>query len=88
MIAHCIVCGMTSNVLQAAALGPELHDCKAGVERADIGGARLACMSDFELRERADSIGGSRKKDELFLQLQRVKEVCEAQVATMRHFDE
>ena len=45
-------------------------------------------MSDFELRERADAIGGSRKKEDLFTQLKLVKDLCEAQVATMRHFDE
>jgi hypothetical protein len=75
-------------VLQAEALGPDLADCKAGVERACIDGTRLASMSDFELRERADVIGGSRKKEDLFTQLKLVKDLCEAQVATMRHFEE
>ena len=45
-------------------------------------------MSDTELLELASSVGGSRFKDELFAQLKRVKDVCEAQVATMRHFEE
>ena len=75
-------------MLQAEALGPDLADCKAGVKRAWIDGTRLASMSDFDLRERADVIGGSRKKDDLFTQLKVVKDVCEAQVATMRHFEE
>ena len=49
---------------------------------------RLAGMSDFELDELAACVGGSCLKGELLVQLQRAKEVCEAQVATMRHFDE
>jgi hypothetical protein len=44
-------------------------------------------MSDSELRTLAASVGG-RMQIELITQLGRVKEVCEAQVATMRHFEE
>jgi hypothetical protein len=45
-------------------------------------------MSEFELVQLAERIGGSRYQARLLDQLKRMKEVCEAQVATMRHFDE
>jgi hypothetical protein len=45
-------------------------------------------MSDFELLQLTESIGGSHKKIQLLKELQRVRDECEAQVATMRHFDE
>ena len=73
---------------QAAALSPELEACRAGIEGVGIDSMRLAGMSDFELDELTASVGGSRLKGELLVQLKRAKEVCEAQVATMRHFDE
>ena len=72
----------------AAALSSELEACRAGVERAGIDGTRLACMSGAELLQMAASVGGSHLMEELHLQLKRTKEVCEAQVATMRHFEE
>ena len=72
----------------AAALSSELEACRVGVESAGVDGARLACMSGAELLHLAASVGGSRLTEELHVQLKRVKEVCEAQVATMRHFDE
>ena len=75
-------------VRQAAALSEHLDACRAGIESAGIDSMQLAGMSDSELDELAASVGGSRLKGELFVQLQRAKEVCEAQVATMRHFDE
>ena len=75
-------------VRQAAALSTELEACRVGIEGAGIDSMRLAGMSDFELDELAASVGGSRLKGELLVQLQRVKDVCEAQMATMRHFDE
>ena len=74
--------------VQAAALSPELEACKADIERAGIDGTQLTGMHDSELHELAASVGGGRFKEELFAQLQRVKGVCEAQVATMRHFEE
>lgn len=49
---------------------------------------QLASMSEGELREVVASVCGGRLKEELLVQLKRVKEVCEAQVATMRHFEE
>ena len=45
-------------------------------------------MSGAELLHLAASVGGSRLTEELHVQLKLVKEVCEAQVATMRHFEE
>jgi GTPase SAR1 family protein/t-SNARE complex subunit (syntaxin) len=72
----------------AACLGPKLDGFRAGIERAGIDGTRLAAMSDSELRDVAASLDGGQFKEELLSQLQWVKEVCEAQVATMRHFDE
>ncbi len=75
-------------MIQAASLSPELDECKSGIERASIDGLQLASMSDFELCDLASSVGGSRFKEKLLGQLQRMKEVCEAQVATMRHFKE
>jgi len=72
----------------AAAVTEELVACRAGIESAGIGGAQLAGMSEFELVQLADRIGGSRHHAKLLEQLKRVKEVCEAQMATMRHFDE
>jgi hypothetical protein len=74
--------------MQAASLSPELDAFKSDIERACIDGLQLAGMSDSELCNLAASVGGSRFKDELRAQLQRVKEMCEAQVATMRHFKE
>jgi len=76
------------NALQAAALSPELEACKADIERAGIDGVQLTGLSEFDIRELAASVGGGRFKEELFAQLKGVKEVCEAQVATMRHFEE
>jgi hypothetical protein len=73
---------------QAAALPEELDACRAGIEGLKIDSMRLAGMSDFELDELAASVGRSRLKGELLVQLQRAKAVCEAQMATMRHFDE
>ena len=75
-------------VCQAAALSEHLDACRAGIESAGIDSMQLAGMSDSELDKLAASVGGSRMKRELRWKLQRVKEVCEAQVATMRHFDE
>ena len=75
-------------VAQAAALSADLETCKAAFEKTGIDGKQLAGMSDSELDKLAASVGGSRLKGELHLQLQRVKELCEAQVATMRHFEE
>ena len=82
------VCVCSVIARQAAALSAELDACRAGIEGAGIDSMRLAGMSDFELDELAASVGGSRLKGELLVQLQQEKEVCEAQVATMRHFDE
>jgi hypothetical protein len=46
-------------------------------------------MTDADLQKLADSvIAISQHRQELFTQLKRVKDVCEAQVATMLHFDE
>ena len=75
-------------VAQAAALSADLETCKAAFEKTGIDGKQLAAMSDPELQELASSVGGIRLKDELRVQLQRLKDVCEAQVATMRHFEE
>ena len=74
--------------MQAAAVTEELLACRADIENAGIGGAQLAGMSEFELVQLAERVGGSRHKAKLLQQLKHVKEVCEAQVATMRHFDE
>ena len=79
-------CAVTA--VQAAAVTEELVACRADIESAGIGGAQLAGMSDLELVQLAERIGGSRHQGKLLEQLKRVKEVCEAQVATMRHFDE
>ena len=79
-------CAVTA--VQAAAVTEELVACRAGIESAGIGGVQLAGMSEFELVQLAERIGGSRHQGKLLEQLNRVKEVCEAQVATMRHFDE
>jgi hypothetical protein len=45
-------------------------------------------MTDAELQKLADSVGNRQHRQELFTQLKGVKDVCEAQVATMLHFDE
>ncbi len=81
-----MACAVTA--LQASALTEELVVCKANIESAGIGGVQLAGMSEFELKQLAERIGGSRHQAKLLEQLKRVKEVCEAQVATMRHFEE
>ena len=89
--AHCALRAFAARcvtAIQASALSPELDSCKAGIEKAGISGTRLASMGEFELAQLAESIGGRRNKALLCLQLQRVKDVCEAQVATMRHFEE
>jgi len=81
-----VVCAIT--VVQAADVTEELAACRADIENAGIGGAQLAGMSEFELVQLVARIGGSRYHAQLLEQLKRVKEVCEAQVATMRHFVE
>ena len=73
---------------QAAALSAELEACKAGIEQSSINGARLAGMADVELQEVAASVGGKRLREKLFQELKDTREVCEAQIATMRHFEE
>jgi len=73
---------------QAAALSAELEACRAGIEQSGIDGARLAGMGDAELQGVAASVGGKRLKEKLLQELKDVREVCEAQVATMRHFEE
>jgi hypothetical protein len=45
-------------------------------------------MGDAELQGVAASVGGKRLKEKLLQELKEVREVCEAQVATMRHFEE
>jgi hypothetical protein len=45
-------------------------------------------MTDAELHKLADSVGNRQHRQKLFIQLQLVKDVCEAQVSTMLHFDE
>ena len=75
-------------MVQAAAFSAELEACKAGIEKSGVDGMQLAGMSDSELHKLAASVGGGRLKEELFAQLKGVKEVCEAQAATMRHFEE
>ena len=76
-------CGMRSN----GCAGCSCHGGAGGVQ-SGISGVQLAGMSEFELVQLAEHIGGSRYQGKLLEQLKRVKEVCEAQVATMRHFDE
>ncbi len=45
-------------------------------------------MSCISWLSDTQSVGGGRWKEEQFAKLKRVKEVCEAQAATMRHFEE
>jgi hypothetical protein len=74
--------------VQAAALSAELEACRAGIEQSGIDGARLAGMGDAELQEVAASVGGKRLREKLLQELKDAREVCEAQIATMRHFEE
>jgi hypothetical protein len=73
---------------QAATLSAELEACRAGIEQSGIDGTRLAGMGDAELQGVAASVGGKRLKEKLLQELKEAREVCEAQVATMRHFEE
>ena len=45
-------------------------------------------MTDAELQKLADSVGNRDNRQRLLTELKKVKDVCEAQVATMLHFDE
>lgn len=74
--------------VQAAALSSDLEACRSGIERSGIDAARLAGMGDAELQELAASVGGKLLKKQLLEELRREREVCEAQIATMRHFEE
>ena len=61
---------------------------RAAFERANIDGAKLAAMTDADLQKLADSVGNRDDRQRLLTELKKVKDVCEAQVATMLHFDE
>ncbi len=74
--------------LQAAALSAELEACRAGIEQSGIDGARLAGMGDAELQKVSASVGGKRLREKLRRELYDAREVCAAQIATMRHFEE
>ncbi len=74
--------------MQTAALSAELEVCRAGLEQSGIDGARLAGMGDAELQKVAASVGGKRLREKLLKELKDAREVCEAQIATMRYFEE
>ena len=83
-----LCCVLSVFAAQAAALSAELEACRAGIEQSGIDGARLAGMGDAELQEVAASVGGKRLREKLLQELKIAREVCEAQIATMRHFEE
>ena len=86
---------------QASKLTPELDFCKLPLLKKftedSIDGEKLATMQEEELLTICELIlessnsGTGRKQDkrlELYGELMRIKETCEMQHATMRHFDE
>ncbi len=86
---------------QASKLTSELDFCKLPLLKKFaedlIDGEKLATMQEEELLRTCESIletsnsGTGRKQDkrlELYSELMRVKETCEMQHATMRHFEE
>ena len=81
-------CVLSVFAAQAAALSAELEACRAGIEQSGIDGARLAGMGDAELQEVAASVGGKRLREKLLQELKIARDVCEVQIATMRHFEE
>jgi hypothetical protein len=49
---------------------------------------QLSRISDSDLHDLAASFGGLHPEEELFAKMKKIKDVCEAQQATMRYFEE
>jgi hypothetical protein len=93
-------CNHITNSSQVAKLSPEQDYCKAQVEKKfveeGLNGEKLAVLKEEELLRWCDAlVGGTStgrkaqdKRDELFRELMRLKQTCEMQIATMRHFEE
>jgi hypothetical protein len=89
-----------TNLSQVSKLSSEQDYCKAQVEKKfveeGLNGEKLAVLKEEELLKMCDAlVGGTgtgrkaqEKRDELFGELMRLKQTCEMQIATMRHFEE
>ena len=93
-------CNHVTNLSQVAKLSSEQDYCRAQVERKfveeGLNGEKLAILKEEELLRMCDVlVGGTStgrkaqdKRNELFGELMRLKQTCEMQIATMRHFEE
>lgn len=87
-------------MFQVAKLSADQDYCKMPLEKKfteeGLNGEKLATMKEEELLALCDVIVGgpstSRKildkREELYSELMRMKQTCEMQIATMRHFEE
>jgi hypothetical protein len=91
--------GLTSTCLQVAKLSSDLEQYRTPLEKKfeadNVDGEGLATMTEAELLKICDFIVGGtvsrkvqEKRDEIFAEMMRVKQTCEMQHATMRHFEE
>jgi hypothetical protein len=86
-------------LLQVAKLSSDLEQYRLPLEKKfeadNIGGEALATMTEHDLLKICEFIVGGatsrkavEKRDEIFAEMMRMKQTCEMQHATMRHFEE
>ena len=99
LMAHVSAFHLMLDVIQVAKLSPDLEQYRLPLEKKfesdNVDGEALATMTEADLLKICDFIVGGavsrkvlEKRDEIFSELMRVKQTCEMQHATMRHFEE